>query len=76
MFTNVTPLATKRFGKKNEHFEVIYPTSKGGRIKAIQFFVKGDTEEKAAKPHTLLAHLEKSFFAGKTELRLRIVEVR
>lgn len=76
MFTNVTSLATKRFGKKNEHFEVIYPTSKGGRIKAIQFFVKGDTEEKAAKPHTLLAHLEKSFFAGKTELRLRIVEVR
>jgi single-stranded-DNA-specific exonuclease len=76
MFTNVTPLATKRFGKKNEHFEVIYPTSKGGRIKAIQFFVKGDTEEKAAKPHTLLAHLEKSFFAGKTELRLKIVDIR
>ena len=75
-FGNVTPLATKRFGKKNEHLEIIYPTSKGGKIKAIQFFTKSETEEKAAKPHTLLAHLEKSYFAGKTELRLRIVEVR
>ncbi len=75
-FTNLTPLATKRFGKKNEHLEIIYPTSKGGKIKAIQFFVKGDIEEKASKPHTLLAHLEKSYFAGKTELRLRIVDIR
>lgn len=75
-FGNVTPLATKRFGKKNEHLEIIYPTSKGGKIKAIQFFTKSETEEKAAKPHTLLAHLEKSYFAGKTELRLRIVDIR
>lgn len=75
-FNNVTPLASKRFGKKNEHLEVMYPTSRGGKIKAIQFFVKGETEEKAGKPHTLLAHLEKSYFGGKTELRLRIVEIR
>lgn len=75
-FTGVTPLASKRFGKKNEHLEVIYPTTKGGRVKAIQFFVSQDTEEKARSTHTLLANLEKSYFAGKTELRLRIVEVR
>ena len=75
-FGNITPLATKRFGKKNEHLEIIYPTTKGGKIKAIQFFTKSETEEKAAKPHTLLAHLEKSYFAGKTELRLRIVDIR
>ncbi len=75
-FGNVTPLATKRFGKKNEHLEIIYPTTKGGKVKAIQFFTKSETEEKAVKPHTLLAHLEKSYFAGKTELRLRIVDIR
>lgn len=75
-FANVSPLASKRFGKKNEHLEIIYPTKRGGKIKAIQFFVKGETEEKAEKPHTLLAHLEKSYFGGKTELRLRIVEIR
>ncbi len=75
-FNNVTPFASKRFGKKNEHLEIVYPTSKGGKVKAIQFFVKGETEEKAGKTHTLLAHLEKSYFGGKTELRLRIVDIR
>jgi len=75
-FTNVSPLATKRFGKKSEHLEIVYPTSRGGKVKAIQFFVKGETEEKALNPHTLLAHLEKSYFMGKTELRLRIVDIR
>ena len=83
---NVTPLATKWFGKKNEHFEITYPTSRGsktslrqgfsGHVKAIQFFAPKDIEEKTSKPHTLLAHLEKSYFAGKTELRMRVVEVR
>lgn len=75
-FNNVTPLATRRFGKKSEHLEIMYPTTRGGKVKAIQFFTKGETEEKASKPHTLLAHLEKSYFMGKTELRLRIVEIR
>ncbi len=75
-FNNVTPLSMRRFGKKSEHLEIMYPTSRGGKIKAIQFFTKGETEEKALKPHTLLAHLEKSYFAGKTELRLRIIEIK
>jgi single-stranded-DNA-specific exonuclease len=76
VFNNVAPLSTRRFGKKNEHLEIMYPTSKGGKVKAIQFFVKGETEEKAGKPHTLLAHLEKSYFGFKPELRLRIVDIR
>lgn len=75
-FEKITPLATKRFGKKNEHLEIVYPTSKGGKIKAIQFFVQNDTEEKALGEHTLLANLEKSYFAGRVELRLRIVEIQ
>ncbi|MEN9551861.1 MAG: single-stranded-DNA-specific exonuclease, single-stranded-DNA-specific exonuclease [Candidatus Parcubacteria bacterium] len=75
-FSNVTSLATKRFGKKGEHLEVMYQNSRGGRIKAIQFFTKEETEKRVGKEHTLLAHLEKSYFGGKTEFRLRIVEVR
>lgn len=83
-FNNVSPLATKRFGKKSEHLEIVYPTTRGGKIKAIKFFVSKEMEEKvlplsgssAAPRHTLLAHLEKSYFAGKTELRLRIVDIR
>lgn len=70
-FAHVTPLSVRWFGKKGEHLEVIYPKSKG-EIKAIMFFASKDLEEKAKKPHTLLAHLEKSYFGGKTELRLRI----
>jgi single-stranded-DNA-specific exonuclease len=75
-FSDVIPLATKRFGKKSEHLEVMYQNSRGIRIKAIQFFTKEETKKKADGKHTLLAHLEKSYFGGKTELRLRIVEVR
>lgn len=74
-FGDVTPALVRRFGKKNEHIEVAYPKA-GGSVKAIKFFAGKDVEEKAEKPHTLLAHLEKSYFAGKTELRLRIVEIR
>lgn len=74
-FNNMAPLLVRRFGKKNEHLEVTYP-KKGGSVKSIKFFVTKEMEEKAMKPHTLLAHLEKSYFGGKTELRLRIVEIR
>ncbi|MBP6888268.1 MAG: DHH family phosphoesterase [Candidatus Pacebacteria bacterium] len=75
-FSGVMPLATKRFGKKSEHLEVMYQNSRGIRIKAIEFFTKEETEKKAGEKHTLLAHLEKSYFGGKTELRLRIVEIK
>lgn len=73
-FTNVEPLSVRWFGKKGEHLEVIYPKSKG-ETKAIIFFATKDLEERARKKHTLLAHIEKSVFRGKTELRLRIKEV-
>lgn len=73
-FANVTPYSVRRFGKKQEHLEIVYQNKRGG-VKAIKFFVPKDMEEKASKPHTLLAHLEKSYF-GKPELRLRIVDIR
>jgi single-stranded-DNA-specific exonuclease len=69
-------LATKWFGKKGEHFEVVYATSRGGKVKAIQFFAPKDIEEKVNKKHSILVHLERSYFGGRVELRLRIVEVR
>lgn len=75
-FKDVTPQSVRRFGKKSEHLEIIYPKQGGGTIKSIKFFVGKEMEDKAAQPHTLLAHLEKSYFMGKTELRLRIVDIR
>lgn len=73
-FANVAPLSVRWFGKKGEHLEVIYPKKKG-EVKAIIFFATKELAEKAVKPHTLLAHLEKSAFRGKTELRLRIKDI-
>ncbi len=75
-FNDMTPYSVRRFGKKGEHLEVIYSKPFGGQVKSIKFFVSKEMEEKAIKPHTLLAHLEKSYFMGKTELRLRIVDIR
>jgi single-stranded-DNA-specific exonuclease len=79
-FTKTKPLSVRRFGKKNEHIEVMYPTSPEGfsghgEVKAIKFFVDDELEEKLKKEHVLVAHIEKSVFRGKTELRLRIKEV-
>lgn len=73
-FTNVEPVSVRWFGKKSEHLEVIYPKGRG-EVKAILFFASKELEERAKKRHTLLAHIEKSVFRGKTELRLRIKEV-
>lgn len=73
-FNSVTSLSVRWFGKKGEHLEVMYPNNKG-QVKAIMFFAPKELEEKARKPHTLLAHLEKSVFRGKTELRLRIRDI-
>lgn len=73
-FVNVTPKSVRWFGKKGEHLEVVYDKTPG-EVKAIQFFSSKATEEKLRNTHTLLAHLEKSVFRGKIEMRLRFVEV-
>lgn len=74
-FKNIKPLSVRKFGKKNEHLEILYEKN-GGQVKAIKFFVSKDMEQKAVEPHTLIAHLEKSYFGFRPELRLRIIEIR
>jgi hypothetical protein len=54
---------------------VVYGTKDGKKIKAIQFFAPKDLEDKMSRPHTLHAHIEKSYFGGKVELRLRVAGV-
>ena len=73
-FPKTKAVGVRRFGKTMEHIEVMY--GDGARqVKAIKFFVSEELEEKLKKEHVLLAHFEKSYFRGKGELRLRIVEV-
>lgn len=73
-FASVKPVSVRWFGKKGEHLEAMYPKGNGS-VKAIIFFADKDLEKKFKEEHTLIAHLEKSYFRGKGELRLRIVDV-
>ncbi len=75
---HITPSAVKMFGKKKEHLKIDFTNAKGKTISAIGFFSKPDdfdVEIAAGTPLTLLANLEKSYFLGKEELRLRIVDI-
>ena len=76
-FTAVTPQTVASFGKGNEHLKLSFETTKGP-LEAIAFFA---TEQSfATMPAvgtlvTLLAHIEESFFMGKRQTRLRIVDI-
>ncbi len=77
-FENIVISALKEFGKEKNHLELIFTNAKGKPIKAIAFF---KTRESYARPlgvgeHiNLTATFEKSYFAGRTELRLRIIDI-
>jgi single-stranded-DNA-specific exonuclease len=77
-FLNVTIDSLKEFGKEKNHLEIIFNTTRGRPVKAIIFF---KTRESFETPLTigltinLIATFEKSNFGGRTELRLRIVDI-
>lgn len=78
LFDNIEPLSVRWFGKKGEHIEVVYPRKVGEKLselKAIMFFASKELALRAGRKHSLLAHIEKSVFRGKTELRLRIKDI-
>jgi len=68
----------KEFGKEKNHLELIFRNSKGRIIKAISFFKDresfGDILTEG-KEIDLVANFEKNNFAGREELRLRIVNI-
>lgn len=68
------PLRSVRtFGKENNHLEVTL----GNGVKAISFFSTPSTYNLDTSPSTctLYAHLEKSYFRNRPEIRLRIVNI-
>ncbi len=72
MFKNITPTNIKLFGAGKNHLELQF-----GSIRSIGFFMTQDSFEKIpeiGKPLTLIANLEESFFAGRKERRLRIID--
>ncbi|MES2213970.1 MAG: single-stranded-DNA-specific exonuclease RecJ [Patescibacteria group bacterium] len=70
--------SAKNFGKTGGHLEVILKSPEGRDLKAISFFTTLDSIgvplEPGNKVH-VLAHLEKSYFRNRPELRLRIVDI-
>jgi single-stranded-DNA-specific exonuclease len=66
------------FGKNNEHLEISFKNSRERKISAIGFFTKStdfSTKIEVGEKIDLLANIEKSYFRGREELRLRIVDI-
>ena len=69
----------KEFGKEQNHLEMTFLNSRGRKIKAIAFFKTRDSYTRTltkGERIKLTATFEKSTFAGRTELRLRIVDIQ
>lgn len=78
IFKNIKIFDLKHFGKEKNHLELIFKKENGASVKAIGFFMNDDSFERKieiGKTVDLIANMEKSYFGGKIELRLRIVDI-
>ncbi|MBP9717489.1 MAG: single-stranded-DNA-specific exonuclease RecJ [Candidatus Pacebacteria bacterium] len=76
-FPKVTPTNVSLFGKANEHTKLTFSVN-GRELEAIAFFTTPKSFTKTPSPHiplTLHAHIEESYFMGRHQLRLRIVDI-
>ena len=77
LFENILPKTVSEFGKAKEHTKLIFDTG-GLTDEAIAFFMKPKDFKKVPKVGeriNLYAHVEQSFFMGKIQTRLRIVDI-
>ncbi|MEX1087130.1 MAG: DHHA1 domain-containing protein, partial [Candidatus Paceibacterota bacterium] len=78
-FPNIIIRRVRSFGKQNNHLELVFHTSTGREVKAIGFFASADDYSaniRKDQPVTLIASMERSYFRGRPELRLRIVDIQ
>lgn len=76
-FTQVRPTAVELFGKGKDHTKLRLTTD-GKAHEALAFFKKPDdftTTPTTDADVTLLAHVEESYFMGRPQVRLRIVDI-
>lgn len=76
-FTDVTPEQVELFGKGKEHLKLRFAPPHD--IEAIAFFSKPEQFTKSptsGSSCTILAHVEQSYFMGRKQTRLRIVDVQ
>lgn len=77
LFKAVVPEKVEVFGKTKEHTKITFSNG-GGLTEAIAFFSLPESfkvEPTPEQPLDLLAHVEKSFFMGRPQIRLRIVDI-
>ncbi len=77
VFKQVTPTAVELFGKTKEHTKLVFTTERG-KLEAIAFFQVPEQFAKVPQvdsPCDLVAHVERSFFMGRQQIRLRIVDI-
>ena len=78
LFKDVPIYGVKEFGKEKNHLELSFLNSKGKIVKAIIFFKNKESygnKIAVGERINLVASFEKSTFLGRTELRLRIIEI-
>lgn len=78
LFKELSISSIKEFGKEKNHLELSFLDDKRRQIKAIAFFKTKESFNNILSVRdkiNLIATFEKSTFGGKTELRLRIVDI-
>ncbi|HEY4508526.1 MAG TPA: single-stranded-DNA-specific exonuclease RecJ, partial [Candidatus Paceibacterota bacterium] len=88
LFENAEVRRMEQFGREKQHLKLVFAKSDGVYVNAIKFYAKPEdfrplrSDLESGKrsdlvlPHiNLLAHLEKSTFGNRTELRLRIADI-
>lgn len=76
-FRDVVPRKVEVFGKAAEHLKLTLETDVG-TLEAIAFFSAPEDFVKVPEVSTactLIAHVEKSYFMGRLQIRLRIVDI-
>ena len=78
VFKSVIVKSCSQFGKEKNHLKITVVKDGGRAIEAISFFADENSYAKEVKEGAtinLVANIEKSFFRGRGELRLRIVDI-
>lgn len=73
----VVPARVEVFGKTKEHTKLVFERD-DGTIEAIAFFKLPEqftVEPKVGETVTMLGHIEESFFMGRKQIRLRVLDV-
>lgn len=78
VFRRITPSSVRIFGKAKEHLELIFDRKNRSPVGAVKFFAAENEWAKkvgAGSKIDLVASIEKSYFRGREDIRLRIEEV-